>query len=129
MRRVLSILLVAVLGLAPLSALVPGNWSAHLPICCRKRGAHHCEMPEDAAARIVAAISGSTATVGAPSRCPQYPGAQSATLTPVFAPAPQHVVPAAPQTAECVPTFATSYSDSSSFSAHAVRGPPASLLV
>jgi hypothetical protein len=129
MRRVLSILLVALLGLSPLSALALGNWSAHLPVCCRKRGAHHCEMPEDVAARIVAAISGSTATFGAPARCPQYPGAQNATLTPLFAPAPRHAVPVVSQTAERIPAFAASYADSSSSSAHAVRGPPAALLV
>lgn len=128
MRRVLSILLIAIFGFAPFAALAQSSKGARLPFCCRRRGAHHCEMPEDTAARIVAASSGPTATIGAPDRCPMYPGALHATLTPVFTPALQHVAPAAAQTSERVHALSVSYADSSSFRAHTVRGPPAIVL-
>ncbi|WP_058185614.1 hypothetical protein [Terracidiphilus gabretensis] len=140
MRRALSILLVAIFGFASFAPLVQSSHASRLPVCCRRRGVHHCssmgEMPEDAAARIVAASSGANsgtnsgpaATVGAPSRCPLYPGALHATLTPVFAPAPQHFVPAASQTVERIHAFSATYADSSSSSAHAVRGPPTVVL-
>jgi hypothetical protein len=128
MRRVLSILLVALLGFAPLSALASSSGSTRLPVCCRKRGVHHCEMPEDAAARIVAAISGSTATVGAPARCPQYPGAQNATLTPVFVLAPRSAVRAATQSSERIYAAIALSASLDFFNAHAVRGPPAAVL-
>jgi hypothetical protein len=127
MRRTLSILLIVFFGFAPFAALAQGSHESRLPVCCRRRGAHHCEMPEDAAARIVAATSGSTATIGAPSRCPLYPGTLHATLTPVFALAPQHPVPAALQIAERIHTISASRADSSIFSAHTVRGPPTAL--
>jgi hypothetical protein len=128
MRRVLSILLIALFGLTPLAALAGSRENARIPVCCRRRGAHHCEMPEDAAARIVAASSGRTATVSAPSRCPLYPGVLHATLTPVFAVAPHVAAPATLQAAERVHTFPAPQADSSSFSAYAVRGPPAAVL-
>jgi hypothetical protein len=132
MRRALSILLVAIFGFASFAPLVQSSHASRLPICCRRRGVHHCssmgEMPEDAAARVAAANSGSAATIGAPSRCPLYPGALHATLTPVFAPAPQHFVPAASQTVERIHAFSATYADSSSSSAHAVRGPPTVVL-
>ena len=136
MRRALSILLVAIFGFASFAPLVQSSHVSRLPVCCRRRGAHHCasmgEMPEDAAARIAAASSGanseSTVTIGAPSHCPLYPGALHATLTSVFAPAPQHVAPAASQTIERIHAFSAAYADSSSSSAHTVRGPPTAVL-
>jgi hypothetical protein len=128
MRRVLSILLIAIFGFAPFAALAQNSKGARLPFCCRRRGAHHCEMPEDAAARIVVESSGPAATIGAPDRCPMHPGALHATLTPVFTPAPQHIASAAMQTVERVHALSVSYADSSSFSAHTVRGPPAVVL-
>ena len=132
MRRALSILLVAIFGFASFAPLVQSSHVSRLPVCCRRRGAHHCasmgEMPEDAAARISGATSGSAATIGAPSHCPLYPGALHATLTPVFAPASQNIVPAVPQTVERIYTFFVVHADSSSFGAHAVRGPPAAAL-
>jgi hypothetical protein len=128
MRRALSILLITLFGLTPLVALAQSSGSTRLPVCCRRRGAHHCDMPEDAVARIVAASSGKMANISAPLRCPLYPGVLHATLTPVFAPVSQCAVPAALQTAECIHAFSAPQVDSSSFSAHAVRGPPAAVL-
>lgn len=127
MRRVLSILLVALFGFTPLVALAGGG-GTHLALCCRRSGAHHCEMPEDAAARIVSANSGSTATIGAPTRCPLYPGAQNATLTPVFALAPLGVLLSTGQGIEHISISSAPHVESSSFGAHSVRGPPAVVL-
>ncbi len=141
MRRALSILLVTIFGFASFAPLVKSSHVSRLPVCCRRRGAHHCasmgEMPEDAAARIVAAnsgansgaSSGSAATIGAPSRCPLYPGALHATLTPVFTIAPQHAGPTVRRISERIYIFSASHADSSPFGALAVRGPPAAVLV
>jgi hypothetical protein len=128
MRRALSMLLIALFGLTPLVALAGGRENVRMPVCCRRRGAHRCEMPEDAAARIVAESSGRTATIGAPLRCPLYPGTQSATLTPVSALVASDVALAKPQTVERIHVFPAPQADSSSFSAHTVRGPPAAVL-
>ena len=132
MRRALSILLVAIFGFASFASLVQSSHVSRLPVCCRRRGAHHCssmgEMPEDAAARIAAVNSGSAATIGAPSRCPLYPGALHAMLTPVFATVPQHADPVVLQISERIYIFSLSHADSSSFGAHTVRGPPAVVL-
>ena len=128
MRRVFSILLIALFGFTPLAALAGSQENARTPVCCHRRGVHHCEMPEATAARIVAASSGSTATVGAPSRCPLYPGAQNAAPVPVFALAPHGGAPAAAQSAgRVLAALALSISFHSS-SAHAVRGPPVVVL-
>ena len=54
MRRLLSILLLAILGLGPAMAEVPARglfsgWTgkvdeSHVPVCCRRGGKHHCAM-------------------------------------------------------------------------------------
>ena len=53
MRRALSILLVLFFGLGPLTATLQGSDDSRLPACCRRNGAHHCVMAEEALARIV----------------------------------------------------------------------------
>ena len=81
MKRLLSILLALLLGLAPsLAALPAGALSrimgssdeANLPACCRRNGAHHCHMNAGQMRRMMAANSGET-TLAAPSCCPCYP--------------------------------------------------------
>lgn len=44
MRRALTLAILLLFGLAPLSALMPGAEDAALPACCRRLGAHHCAM-------------------------------------------------------------------------------------
>jgi len=79
MRRAVSILIIALFWLAPLSLLLPGTDEANLPICCRRHGAHHCSMPSEAAQRI-----GTTPSFAAPDHCPRYPASATAANT-VFA--------------------------------------------
>jgi len=77
MRRALSISLILVFWLPALTALLPGSEDARLPYCCRRHGAHHCEMnSEDTGA--------SGPVLKAPSHCPQFPGPPPATVAPVF---------------------------------------------
>ncbi len=129
MRRFLSILLIAVFGFTTFGSLAESSHTSQLPVCCRRHGMHHCSgMDGDATARIVAASSGSTATIGALSRCPHFPNALHARLATVFATVAQDVVPVSLQSAERVYGFSASYTDSSSSGAHAVRGPPAVVL-
>lgn len=78
MRRPLSILIVALFILAPLSVLLPGSAESQLPACCRRHGAHHCAM--DTA---LAATPAGTPQFTAPARCPLYRTGNPAP-TPVF---------------------------------------------
>ena len=100
MRRLLSILLLAILGLGPaasaISALASGvlGWTgkideSRLPACCRRGGKHHCEMGSAAAQN----SSGGENTLTANETCPFAPQAMAATassvaavLTPAFDP-------------------------------------------
>ena len=42
MRRLLSILLMALTGLPALASFLSAHQQVSLPICCRRAGAHHC---------------------------------------------------------------------------------------
>jgi hypothetical protein len=75
MRRLLSFLLVALFGLAPAAALLPGSEEAQLPTCCRRHGAHHCTMGIAAAG----VLAGGAHRVSAPTHCPLYHGTTPAT--------------------------------------------------
>ena len=124
MRRVLSIFLVLFFGIGPLPASFGASDDARLPACCRRQGAHHCAMSEEAVARMVRASSGSTPLLSAPSRCPLYPNNPAATVSSIHALAGHFVasiayliVPhslAVPQTSSRVGKFRT----------HTGRGPP-----
>src|SRR4051812_47672753 len=83
MRRLLSLVLVALFWAGPLSALMPGSEQARLPACCRRHGAHHCAM--------ISAEGASAApgrTFASPARCPRYHRSGPATA-PAFTPAAQ----------------------------------------
>ena len=85
MRRALSICLIFFFAFGPLSAVFQAGEESRLPACCRRDGAHHCAMSEDALARIVQA-SGATHVLTAPAHCPLYPGTAPATVSRVHAP-------------------------------------------
>jgi hypothetical protein len=73
MRRFVSIAMVLLFWLGPLSALVPGSDESQLPACCRRHGVHHCTMSQDE-------VSGANHSVTAPATCPQYHRAAPATM-------------------------------------------------
>ena len=83
MRRLVSILLVALFWAGPVSALLPANADAQLPACCRRHGAHHCAMTM---AKAPQRSTGSDFT--APAHCPRYHRSGPATA-PTFTPAAQ----------------------------------------
>jgi hypothetical protein len=75
MRRLVSIAMVLLFWVGPLSALMPRSDESQLPACCRRHGPHHCTM---AAAAEQGADAGRLLT--APSHCPQYHRALPATM-------------------------------------------------
>lgn len=129
MRRAISILLLVLLWLPSLTAMAQGRGGeSRLPACCRRNGAHHCEMPEGMASRIVAANSGKTALIGAPSHCPLYPAAQNATLRPIFAVTPQPASLPAHPSSEHVSVARITRVFAAIGGVRAVRGPPPAVL-
>jgi hypothetical protein len=84
MRRLLSIALVALLGLPSVMALLPGSDEARLPACCRRDGAHHCAMSAAMMARMMEYDSRAPG-FSAPSHCPFYPAHASPATAPQFA--------------------------------------------
>ncbi|HLY43332.1 MAG TPA: hypothetical protein VKR52_19125 [Terracidiphilus sp.] len=89
MRRALSILFVLLFGLGPLAATLNAADDAQLPACCRRHGAHHCDMSGESVARLVRAGSGNPA-FSTPLRCPMYPGLTHALVPPMHALAASH---------------------------------------
>jgi hypothetical protein len=73
MRRPLAFLLTLFFAVGPLHGLLEANDDLRLPACCRRHGAHHCEMSEDVQAALELAIS-STPVLKAPATCPSFPG-------------------------------------------------------
>jgi hypothetical protein len=74
MRRLFSILIIALFWAGPLAALLPGSDEAQLPACCRRHGAHHCMMSGAGAEQ----ATGSSHVLAAPAHCPRYPMAPPA---------------------------------------------------
>jgi hypothetical protein len=90
MRRLLSILLVALFWAGPMSALLPANTDAQLPACCRRHGAHHCAMGRSDSAQPSAGHA-----FAAPAHCPLYH--RSGPATPTFTAAAQPSLAQLPQ--------------------------------
>ena len=70
MRRSLSILLMLVFGLGPLTLALQQNDDASLPACCRRHGAHHCAMSGETGSQ---RPNPQAPAFKAPSRCPLFP--------------------------------------------------------
>lgn len=125
MRRALSISLILLLWLPALAVFVPGTEEARLPFCCRRQGAHHCAMEEGAAG---AQADPSVPAFKAPSKCPQFPAALPATVSPSF------VVAAAPADRPAQPSGMNTgvarreAARAGQLRAQLDRGPPASHL-
>jgi hypothetical protein len=86
MRRLLSILVLVLLGMGPAISAIPAGalgWTkvddSRLPACCRRGGKHHCAMPSERAQ------SGGETTIGANDACPFAPQSMAATTPTVAA--------------------------------------------
>jgi len=78
MRRSLSILLVLIFGLGPLSATLGASEDSRLPSCCRRHGMHHCA----ASTRMASMMAESGKTIlTAPATCPLFPSSSVATVS------------------------------------------------
>jgi hypothetical protein len=133
MRRLLSILLLAILGLGPAIAAVPVaaltsgilTWTgkpdeSRLPACCRRNGKHHCEM---AGATEQAGTSGETALI-ANDACPSAPLAMAATAPSVAAFLAPALHPALLASELCVLLAAVTLALLASRRSQPKRGPP-----
>ncbi len=72
MRRPLAVLLVLFFALGPCQAVFGAGEDVRLPNCCRRHGAHHCEMSADALSALEQSRN-STPQVKAPDTCPEFP--------------------------------------------------------
>ena len=127
MQRALSICLIFFFWLGPLSAAFEGDDDSRLPACCRRHGAHHCDMSDSMVARMAEAVSGQT-TLNAPSHCPLYPNG-------AFVPnAPVHALTASANglpellAQNHSPVAARAAARTSQLRTRADRGPPASVI-
>jgi hypothetical protein len=73
MRRPLAVLLVLFFALGPCQAVFGAGEDVRLPACCRRHGAHRCEMSAQALSALEQGRS-STPKVKAPDTCPEFPG-------------------------------------------------------
>jgi hypothetical protein len=123
MRRGLSIALVLVFLLGPLSAALEGSEESRLPACCRRHGAHHCMMSEQTARM----MSGSGPAFSPPAHCPLFPEYRAVTMAPAHALAASVASLPAPLAQAHTPSAARAAALVTQVRTRAGRGPPASL--
>ena len=123
MRRLLSISLILLFWLGPFAAVLSGIDESRLPLCCRRHGAHHCADAD--ADKAQSADSGQS--VGASSRCPQFPAAVPAATTAAFASAAEPAS-AASVVGEFTPRAGRNAIRVGQSRTQADRGPPSSSL-
>jgi hypothetical protein len=126
MRRGLSIFLVLVLGLGPLTGVLPASDDLRLPACCRRNGAHHCAMAAMMEHMLAHMPPVKGPAFSVPLTCPEYPG-PAAVLTPpaqVLAPAAAVSLPAL-QACIHAPAARRAVALSSPIRPRSGRGPPA----
>jgi hypothetical protein len=132
MRRILSILLLLVLGLGPVGAadgLASGlrsGWTgkvdeSRVPACCRRDGKHHCSM----SAEQFADLSGETA-IAARESCPCMPQALASTAPQLSALAKNAPAAIGTPAQSHAPGTVTSVAHSGNRRDWPRRGPPAS---
>jgi len=120
MRRSVSFLLMLVFLLGPLAAAL-GDDDASLPACCRRNGAHHCSM----ASLRAAIIASGKPIVTAPSTCPNYPGDNALTASPIHGLAPLLVTPFSLPAVLHSPAAAHAAARASAERTRSSRAPPA----
>jgi hypothetical protein len=123
MRRALSIFLILFFGLGPIAATLKADDDSGQPACCRRHGAHHCDL----SARMMAMMvqSDGKPILTAPSTCPYFPGYNIAPSTALALSTPTVSMPvllAQPHTSAA----ARAAIRLSQLRTRAVRGPPAS---
>lgn len=128
MRRAFSILLMLFLGLGPLTALLPASDEARLPACCRRNGAHHCDMALQVAAMGSRTAADSAPGFSAPTTCPNYPGCLVALLGGGEALAPMPVRLPLLVAVRRAPVTGVAIAVDGPIRPYAGRGPPADLL-
>lgn len=127
MRRGISIVLVLLFWIGPLAAVFAATGDElSLPACCRRHGAHHCEMDADRAAALAATNAGPL--LRAPSSCPFFPRNPAVLSGTVIG-----LIATATGQRGVVETAYLSASRGDSFSLRAIdarssRGPPATIL-
>jgi len=126
MRRGVSIFLVMLFALGPVSAALQADSEARLPACCRRLGAHRCAMADTIRARMVAATVSDRPTLSAPSHCRYYPNGSRATLSPVCSLALQGTSLSTLRDQDYSPTALTAAARMSPWRSPADRGPPTS---
>ncbi len=85
MRRLISILLLAVFGLPVVSPLFAATQAvdAGLPACCRRNGKHHCMMKMEERSKLIQ----QGVWISTPAdKCPNYPGVLPAVHFDLLAP-------------------------------------------
>jgi hypothetical protein len=131
MRRTLAIFLVLLFSLAPLAAALDTSTGsdddARLPACCRRHGAHHCEMSAQTAALLATAASGRAIAI-APTTCPAFPTSLAATVS-----APQALAAGALRMPQLLAQFHSAVASRaaariSQFCTRGDRGPPQPVL-
>jgi hypothetical protein len=125
MRRLLSIILILFFGLGPAVAILHADDDSGLPACCRRHGAHHCEMSMRTASFMVQ--SNGNPILTAPSTCPYFPGYNVAPSTSFALSTPTLSLPALLAERHSPPA-ARANARLSQLRTRSVRGPPAASL-
>jgi hypothetical protein len=122
MRRALSSFLILFFGLGPVAATLHAEDDAGLPACCRRNGAHHCNL----SARMVAMMvdSDGKTSLSAPTACPYFPGYNVAPSTTPLALGAQPVSMPALLVQPHTPAAARAAARLSQLRTRAGRGPP-----
>lgn len=122
MRRLLSILVIVVLGLPTLTLMLTGDEDARLPACCRRHGIHHCAM-----VGAPGTTPGTAPVFQAPVRCPHYPSGPKATFVRAFALTPASVASAIQGRTHALVPDLPHHPRFASLRTQADRGPPVRL--
>ncbi|MDR3726567.1 MAG: hypothetical protein P4K86_05955 [Terracidiphilus sp.] len=129
MRRILSIFLILQFWPGPLAAVLQANSESRLPACCRRHGAHHCDMTVEQAMRLSQASSGSAPVFAHPARCSSFPESLAAPITSLYALAAAAAALPAISSQAALPAASCPTPSLSQLRVNSTRGPPPSAIV